>query len=1491
MRVLFGKNQWIKEQGNILMKKRELVLWVIGFLFFAEVQAQINHPSKILPGLTFLSSMSNGCNITVNAGPDITICAGIGKNLSGMVNGGFSSYSWEPADGLSNPDVLNPIANPSSTTTYTLTARGMSPNRFVNGGFESGSIAPSTSSYTLHTNPNTLVMSTGGYMVMSVPQIATAFGCNPNIGSFALVISPTGPGTNILCQTLAVTPNTDYKISFKVFGIPYILGSPPVIRLRINGADVGSVPAESGLCMEAEGNFTWNSGASGSANFCFDNTGGTGGFSLCAIDDIVVIECCEEKDEVTVTVYELEADISMPDEIGCSNRPMTLDASGSSSGPNISYQWTTTNGRIISGDKTRNPVIDAPGTYKLKVIGEFGCEKEVSVTVTGNVTPPNLSTLKSNIDCKNPVGSIEARSTNPNVTFEWTGPNGYTSSRAVDRNIREPGEYEVTATDDYGCKSTIKLIVEDNRTDVDLSIAGDTIRCGQDSVFLKGASVSARPEFEWTLPSGAKVRTSDVVAKDTGWYKLLVRDSLGCFAEDSFFVFNFKTNVPVSFSSDTLNCNHPEILIRYTTDTSGTVLWNGPNGFSSNDKRVMVKDSGWYFISLVTKDGCVGFDSVYIAADFATPDIVIGPADTLDCNRPFISLQGSSSSADAVFEWTGPSGPLGNNSNIQVSSPGDYTLIVKLPNGCLNAEIIQVFQDIDTPQVNVFSDTLTCLLDKIILQVNPDTTLNYDWRGPAGFSSTLANPEVNLPGEYTVVVIGKNGCPRSGSVLIYENKAVPQLELRNDTLTCKKNMIFPFVQTDLDIIDFNWTGPGGFMSNVIDPPIFIPGLYILRITKSNGCEATEAVLISEDKTLPSATLEADTISCTSNAEIRINSIDPGVDFNWFGPGGFSSDQLRTSVTVGGWYYLQMIGQNGCIKTDSIFVFQKDVLPDIFTKDDTLTCDKTSLILQGGSNTQGVRYEWTGPGGFSSTNPNPMVSDSGVYTLKIIDPNGCEAMRSLRIYQFGSPPMISLFQIDSLTCARNNAKIKIGGISSTDVLQFSGPAGISIQQDTATVLAEGFYVFTITNQFGCSFTDSIFIKDLRSLPDVMIMDDTMNCERRNLKLPLLTLETDLDFSWSGPNGFSSLEKNPDTNIPGDYTVTVTNRANCQLIRTIRIVADTSEPDLLLLADTINCKRNSAPVIAVTNSQGFRIQWTGPNGFTYGLPQFSTTIPGLYTATLTFSRNRCSVTRSIEIVEDTSRIRNAVINKTDIGCIFTTGSIVIGQITGGSPGFEYSIDDGMNYSTQNIFSNLPKGIYPVRIRDRNGCEYSSQVQIDSSIGLQLDLIPEITLLEGESSTLQLMIKSGGAIQSILWSPSNQLSCSDCLNPVLTATEEQLISVQVTDENGCVEILQILVKIIRDSEVFFPNAFSPNGDNIHEYFYPVSESDQMMVRQMAVYDRWGAKVFENKNFPVNVPVSGWDGRFQGQDLMPGVYVYMVEVLVGEEIRTFFGEISLIR
>lgn len=1457
----------------------------------------------ILPSLIFSQSknnssrsyaMPNSCGITVNAGPDITICSGQGKNLSGMVSNS-TNYSWEPPDGLSNTNALNPVANPSMTTTYTLTARAMSGNLIANGGFETGSINPSTSQYTQYNTIPNLIGSTGGYMIMSVPQIAQAFGCNPNIGSFTMTITPTSSNVMIWCQQINVSKNTDYKIEYKIFGIPYIFGPPPSIGLLVNGSFIGSVDAISGTCVQADASFVWNSGGATTANICLANYGGTGAASMCAIDDITAKECCEEKDEVTVTVYDLIAEANPVDDINCTNRPLTIDASGSSKGPGITYNWSTKNGHIVSGDKTLTPVIDTPGTYTLKITGLYGCEKELMVMVNGSTAPPDIKIKSVNIDCKNPTGSLEASSKSSSPQFEWIGPNGYYNTRANIYNLTEAGEYVVKVTDSYGCESTAKVELKDNRSIIEAEILGDSITCNKDTAILKAISIGYKPLYSWFGPSGFKKDSvTQVIAKDSGWYFLTTIDSFGCKEIDSFYVKDLQSSLAIAISTDSLSCSVQSVQLRLVTDTSASILWTGPNGFNSTLTQPFVSDPGWYFVKVATGSGCLGIDSIYVVKSSDLPDLFVSNNDTITCTKTSIQINGGSNTAGAQLKWLTPMGTILNQPSISVTDSGSYTLTITGPNGCSISKSIFISKDVTLPSLIGFPDTLTCLKDSLFLNANTSLAKTISWQGPNGFTSQQLNPLVKEKGTYKITATGFNGCSDSIDVLIAEDKALPIFQITGDTINCLRTSIVPFVSIDTSLTDFTWTGPNNFRSRQKNPVFTFGGTYQLQVTGLNGCTQTQSITIVEDLTKPTAQLEADTIQCKSTATIRALNMTPGLPFQWTGPNNFNSNLLNPTVTKSGFYVLTITGKNGCTFKDSIFAFQKDQLPDIFALDDTLSCFKQKLNIQAGSATPGARFEWTGPNGFTSNLARPEIQDSGVYTLKVTDPNGCESIKQIYISKFSDIPILNLNSSNGfISCKDSTVKLTIQTTTQSKKIIWIGPNGFSANSDSITAIEPGVYRVIITNDYGCIATDSVTIQDIRKLPAFTVANDSLNCKRNSVNLNLNSNDTDLTFSWSGPNNFTSSLKNPAVQTGGTYFVTVSNSADCKLIQMLQISIDTLTPDLDLSADTITCLRNSAPVKASSSLQGFTMKWSGPNGFTYTLPQFATKIPGRYFCTITNPRSGCSNSSFVDVLEDTNRIQNIFTQSIPSSCNLNNGKLIINQIVGGKAPYKYSFDNGLSFINDISSTDFAPGNYNLIVEDVNGCQFSIPFQIIETGDVKLQVSPKIELLFGTKQKLNLIVLSNpNDVISIIWSPSDQLSCSDCLNPELTADHDALINVTVTDKNGCSATASIQLIVKKENKVYFPNAFSPNGDNINDYFYPIGLPANAPINILNIYDRWGNLVFGKKDFILSSEKDGWGGTSGNHEkLNPGVYVYMVEIQDVDGPKIYSGDISLIQ
>ena len=100
------------------------------------------------------------------------------------------------------------------------------------------------------------------------------------------------------------------------------------------------------------------------------------------------------------------------------------------------------------------------------------------------------------------------------------------------------------------------------------------------------------------------------------------------------------------------------------------------------------------------------------------------------------------------------------------------------------------------------------------------------------------------------------------------------------------------------------------------------------------------------------------------------------------------------------------------------------------------------------------------------------------------------------------------------------------------------------------------------------------------------------------------------------------------------------------------------------------------------------------------------------------------------------------------------------------------------------------------------------------------------------------------------------------------------------------------MRERDVYIPNIFSPNGDNLNDIFTLFTDADVKEISLMEVYTRWGDLVFRNEHFQPNDISAGWDGTFRGETLNPGVYVYRIELIYGDDlVDNLAGDITIVR
>ena len=107
----------------------------------------------------------------------------------------------------------------------------------------------------------------------------------------------------------------------------------------------------------------------------------------------------------------------------------------------------------------------------------------------------------------------------------------------------------------------------------------------------------------------------------------------------------------------------------------------------------------------------------------------------------------------------------------------------------------------------------------------------------------------------------------------------------------------------------------------------------------------------------------------------------------------------------------------------------------------------------------------------------------------------------------------------------------------------------------------------------------------------------------------------------------------------------------------------------------------------------------------------------------------------------------------------------------------------------------------------------------------------------------------------------------NPFYVFTEARTDSIVLTVSNDVCESVNDSLKItVMESQLEFPNAFTPNGDGINDEFRCAYRS--LKKYQITIVNRWGRIVYTS-----NDPAKGWDGNIGNNPAPPGVYFFYAE------------------
>ncbi|MEO6130547.1 MAG: gliding motility-associated C-terminal domain-containing protein, partial [Saprospiraceae bacterium] len=243
----------------------------------------------------------------------------------------------------------------------------------------------------------------------------------------------------------------------------------------------------------------------------------------------------------------------------------------------------------------------------------------------------------------------------------------------------------------------------------------------------------------------------------------------------------------------------------------------------------------------------------------------------------------------------------------------------------------------------------------------------------------------------------------------------------------------------------------------------------------------------------------------------------------------------------------------------------------------------------------------------------------------------------------------------------------------------------------------------------------------------------------------------------------------------------------------------------------------------------------------------------------------------------------------------GSAQVMAVTGGVAPYLYSLNNAPGVPSP-IFNNLVAGHYDLKVTDATGCKLSDTFSILPQVNVDLAIINFVhdSLIFAFGDTVKfgyLFSGSSNTPDSLVWKTGDSVLCINCTVLSFPANLSGKVTLEAYDVRGCKIVRSVSYLVVRIRDVYIPNVFSPNEDGINDYFALFTKAD-VTEYSMQVFTRWGDLVFSKKGLIPNIPDQGWDGKFRDDALNPGVYVYTIEIVYGDNlIERVAGDITIVR
>jgi len=917
---------------------------------------------------TVIGTNVNGCSntttaiVTINPLPNISvtqppaICAGQSTVLTAS---GGTSYSWSPSTGLSGTSGAIVTANPSTTTTYTVT-----------GTSAQGCSSTATTTVTINPLPNVTV---NNPPTICAGQSATlnASGANTYTWSPATGLSGTTGAT--------VTANPNSTTTYIVTGTSGGCSNTAQVTVNVNPrpnvtVNSGTICIGSSITLNAGGanTYAWSpatalsatTGASVTANPTSTTT-----YTVTGTDG----NGCTNTATATVTITNTPTVDAGPDQTFC-NQNIPVQLTGTPNGGTWSGTGVTSGGSF-------NPANAGLGTHTLtyNFTNAGGCSGNNNVTIT--VIPLTIPNAGNDFPvCRN-AGAINLNTQlNPTPTGgTWSGLGvlfgTFTPSLAFN------GQSTITYTTGTGtCEASDAVVITVN-PQPNITVNSPSV-CAGNSVTLNangGTTYSWSPATALSETTGASVTANP---NSTTTYTVTGTDGSGC-TNTATATVTVNPLPVVDAGPDQTFCEQNTTIQLTGTPNNGT--WSGTGVSPTGSFNPANAGVGAHTITynFTNGNGCSNNDITIITV--VTLTVPAAGNDLILCRDvAVVDLNLQNNPTPSGGTWSG-TGVFGNNFNPANANIGLNNITYSFGTGtCLASDVIIITVN-PLPVVTVNSPAI-CIGNSMTLNANGADT--YNWSPATGLNATSgASVNANPVSTTTYIVTGTDGnnCVNTATstVTVYP---LPVVDAGPAQTFCDQNIPVQLTGTPAS---GNWTGTGVTTTGSFNPSTAGVGQHQLTYSFTDGNFCSNNDVTTMTVIVPTiANAGNDFPLCRDAAPVDLNAQNnpTPIGGTWTGSGVATDFFTAANATIGQNTIVYSIGTGTCLSQDTIAI-TVNPLPTITVNSPTI-CESGSTILNASG---AVNYSWNPTATLSdsvgaSVTANPITTTT--YTVRGVDGNSC-----------------------------------------------------------------------------------------------------------------------------------------------------------------------------------------------------------------------------------------------------------------------------------------------------------------------------------------------------------------------------------------------------------------------------------------------------------------------------------------------------------------------